>query len=209
MSGADENAPNPMAAPPPGGGGGGKAAAAAVVAVVLLGLCCVAVTLFGVALPLSFTRASRLGVRSEATTNLKAAFTAEKVFFAENDRYSPYIEEVGFLPEANNRYLYALAADGDLASPPPRASAERHTGVHSDPRHRLSDAALEAKVPDALWDEVGLSGECPGCDITIIAVSNLDSDDDVDVWSISTRDRTIGGVSVTAGTPHQHLDDSK
>ncbi|MBL8934912.1 MAG: hypothetical protein JNM69_10175 [Archangium sp.] len=201
----DENAPNPMAAPPPGGGGGGKAAAAVVIVVLVLGLCCVAVVLFGV----SFAPMHRRPKASEAKANLKTAFTAEKVFFAEHGRYSPYIEEVGFLPEANNRFLYALAADGDLASPPPRASAERHTGVHSDPRHRLSDAALEAKVPDALWDEVGLSGKCPSCDITIIAVSNLDSDDDVDVWSISTRDRTIEGVRVTAGTPHQHLDDSK
>lgn len=146
---------------------------------------------------------------SEAATNLKAAFVAEKVFFAEHDRYSPFIEEVGFVPAAGNRYLYALAAEGDLSAPGPRGSSERHTGVHSDPSHRLSDATLEAKVPDALWDEVGLQGECPSCDLTIIAVSNLDDDDDIDLWSLSTRDRVIDGVTVSAGTPHHHLDDDR
>lgn len=204
----DENAPNPMAAPPPGGGSGGKVAATIVVVVLVLGLCCVAFTLFGIAIP-NFAKFGARSKTSEANANLKAAFVAEKAFFVENERYSPFIEEVGFLPEGGNRYLYALSADGDLSGSSPRASAERHTGVHSDPRHHLSDADLEAKVPDALWDEVGLTGECPSCDITIIAISNLDKDDDVDVWSISTRNRTIGGVTVTAGTPYQHLDDLK
>lgn len=205
----DENAPNPMAAPPPGGGSGGKAAAAVVVAVLLLGVCCVAVALFGVAIPSYSTHSYTRSKTSEANANLKAAFVAEKAFFAENARYSPFIEEVGFLPEGGNRYLYALSAEGDLSAPGPHGGSDRHTGVHSDPRHRLADAALEAKVPDALWDEVGLQGECPSCDLTIIAVSNLDDDDDVDVWSISTRDRVIDGVTVSAGTPHHHLDDVK
>lgn len=208
MSG-DENAPNPMAAPPPGGGGGGKAGAAVVVTVLVLGLCCVAVALFGVAVPNLYSRGHSRSRSSEARSNLRGAFAAEKAHFAEFDRYSPYIEEVGFLPELGNRYLYALAAEGALASRPPGHSTEQHTGVHSDPRHGLSDEALEAKVPDALWDEVGLSGECPKCDITIIAVSNLDKDDDIDLWSISTRDRVIDGATVVAGTPHQHLDDLK
>lgn len=203
----EENAPNPMAAPPPGAGGG-KAAAAAVVAIVVLGLCCVAILLFGVAIP-GFSTTRTRSMVYEASSNLKGVITAEKAYFAEYDRYSPFIEEIGFQPERGNRYLYALAADGTLATQPLRPSTEKHTGVHSDPRHSLSDAALEAKVPDALWDEVGLQGECPKCDITVIAVSNLDKDADVDVWSISTRARIIDGVSVSPGEPHHHLDDQK
>lgn len=204
----DENAPNPMAAPPPGGGGGGKVAATIVVTVLVLGLCCVAITIFGIAIP-NFMKFGARSKASEAKSNLKAAFTAEKSFFGEYDRYSPFIEEVGFLPEAGNRYLYALSADGELSPPAPRGLEERHTGVHSDPRFKASDADLEARVPDALWDEVGLSGECPKCDITILAVGNIDGDDDVDVWSISTRERVIDGVTVGAGTPYQHVDDLK
>ncbi len=204
----DENAPNPMAAPPPGGGGG-KAAIGVVIAVMVLGLSCVAVTIFGVAIPFGMSASHSRAKSAEAKSNLKAAFVAEKSFYSEKDRYSPYVEEIGFLPEANNRYLYALSADGELAASPARASAEQHTGIHSDPRFHASDEALEARVPDALWDEVGLQGECPKCDITIIAVANLDKDDDVDVWSISTRDRVIDGVTVTPGTPYQHLDDLK
>src|SRR2546425_8495177 len=46
----------------------------------------------------------------EAKATLKAMFTAEKAFYQEKDRFSSYVAEVGFAPERNNRYNYALTA---------------------------------------------------------------------------------------------------
>jgi len=47
------------------------------------------------------------------------------------------------------------------------------------------------------------------CSLTAIAPANLDDDDTIDVWSISTKDRVIDGVAVPAGSPFNHVDDVK
>jgi type IV pilus assembly protein PilA len=144
----------------------------------------------------------------EAKTNLKWAFGSERSFFAEKDTFSVVISEIGFLPERGNRYLYAFSSEGELLDPgqPPRG----HVGLKPDSsRHPHVDvAALERAIPDALWDDVGISGTCPECSVTIVAAGNIDDDDTIDVWSISTRDRTIDGTPVTAGTPWRHVDDT-
>src|SRR3954464_12134766 len=44
--------------------------------------------------------------QSEASTNLKAMFAAEKAFSAEKGRFSSFVHEIGFSPERNNRYAY-------------------------------------------------------------------------------------------------------
>ena len=47
-----------------------------------------------------------------------------------------------------------------------------------------------------------------GCGVTMVCVGNIDSDDTLDVWSVSTIDRTSpDGVPIAAGTPFQHTND--
>ena len=46
--------------------------------------------------------------QSEAKSNLKSVFTAEKSYYAEHDTYSPYVADIGFAPERGNRYAYYL-----------------------------------------------------------------------------------------------------
>ena len=48
--------------------------------------------------------------QSEAKANLKALFTAERAWFAERDRWSDNLQEVGFEPEPGTRYNYCLGA---------------------------------------------------------------------------------------------------
>ena len=69
--------------------------------------------LAAIAIP-NFIKFQARSKQSEAKANLKSAFTAEKAFFQEKDRYSPYVGEVGFSPERNNRYAYRFAAGGTL-----------------------------------------------------------------------------------------------
>jgi len=52
--------------------------------------------------------------QSEAVTNLKAMFAAEKAFSAEKGHFSMLVHEIGFSPERNNRYAYFVGCCGVL-----------------------------------------------------------------------------------------------
>jgi type IV pilus assembly protein PilA len=64
--------------------------------------------LAAIAIP-NFIKFQARGKQSEAKTNLKGLFQAEKSFFAERDTYSSDFQAVGFIPERGNRYAYALS----------------------------------------------------------------------------------------------------
>ena len=71
-------------------------------------------------------------------------------------------------------------------------------------------AAYLAAIPPALLADAGVHGTCPAdCYVTVIAVGNIDDDADLDVWSISTQARTLGGEAVPAGQPFHHVNDLK
>ncbi len=60
--------------------------------------------LAAIAIP-NFIKFQAKSKQSEAKTNLKASFTAEKSFFAEKDSYGTFTG-AGFVPERGNRYSY-------------------------------------------------------------------------------------------------------
>src|SRR5262244_1949848 len=70
--------------------------------------------LAAIAIP-NFIRFQARSKQSEAKSNLKSMFTAERSFYQEKDKYSIYINEIGFSPERGNRYSYSLGSPG--ASP--------------------------------------------------------------------------------------------
>ncbi|MDP1916849.1 MAG: pilin [Myxococcales bacterium] len=201
------NPSNPMPAPVPQKKGG--VSAVVIIAVVVALACpCVGI-LAAIAIP-NFVKFQSRSKQSEAKANLKGAFTAQKAFFAGERKYSEDIGEVGFSPGPGNRYLYAFSVDGELAKAGEAGTGK--TGVEADgARHAgTNNDALEKGVPQTLWDESGLKGTCPDdCSITIVAAGNIDNDDTVDVWTVSTKDRTIDGMSVPAGMPHNHIDDTR
>lgn len=201
-----EHAPNPMAAPPPGGGGGRSSAIIVGLAVAgVAALCCVA-GLAAIALP-SFTRFGARSKQSEVKVNLKAAYASERAYFGAHDRYVTDVDQLGFSP-APGRYLYAFAIEGARRPATTRATGP-FTGVEAVLLGAFTNEQLEDAVPEWLWREVGVSGECPKCDVTVLGVGDLDGDRAVDVWTISTKDRTIDGVVVPAGQPWNHVDDTK
>src|SRR3982074_2455750 len=69
--------------------------------------------LAAIAIP-NFIKFQARSKQSEAKSNLKAMFTAEKAFFQETDRFSSLTGEVGFAPDRNNRYSYYLGTTGTL-----------------------------------------------------------------------------------------------
>ena len=71
--------------------------------------------LAAIAIP-NFIKFQARSKQSEAKANLKSMFTAEKAYFQEKDRYSPYVYDVGFTPERGNRYAYNTAGTASLVA---------------------------------------------------------------------------------------------
>src|SRR5205807_6566543 len=71
--------------------------------------------LAAIAIP-NFIKFQARSKQSEAKANLKASFTAMKAYYQEKDKYSDRVQEIGFVPERNNRYAYFLNATGTLSS---------------------------------------------------------------------------------------------
>ncbi|WP_224242935.1 type IV pilin protein [Hyalangium gracile] len=114
-----------------------------------------------VAIP-NFMRFQSRARQTEVTTNLKSAFTYQRAYFQEKDRWGRTFEELGFAPEPGRRYTYCMGkqclpcdAPGCKVSPPP-SPCQGLTSVGQGPRDGFS----------------------------ICAYANLDSDDTWDVWVI-------------------------
>lgn len=164
--------------------------------------------LAAIAIP-NFIRFQARAKQSECKVNLKAVHVAEKSYFAGHDAYSPRIGDIGFAPEAGNRYLYVIDLDGPL-KPAGGPADPTQVGVEPD-THRYPSAdpsAYRGAIPPDLEAELGVQGTCPDCDYTAVCVGNVDNDDTLDVWSVSSRERVdADGLSVPPGVPMHHVDD--
>jgi type IV pilus assembly protein PilA len=147
--------------------------------------------LAAIAIP-NFIKFQARSKQSEAKANLKAAFTAEKAFIQERDRYEPLINIVGFSPERNNRYAYYLSSTGtlELRTTQAKVSAPGDTGVDLDafkyggtvPYVASACAGTGTIGPfTGVGGNLAWSGQANG---------QIDTDTTIDTWSISTDSRT-------------------
>ncbi|AKQ64328.1 Type IV pilin PilA [Myxococcus hansupus] len=175
----------------------------------LLLLCPCAGVLAAIAIP----NYNKLTVRSkqrECKTNLRALFTAQRSHAAEHDAYAPGIVKTGFLPEPGNRYAYFMAA-GPI-SPRDTRGAEVSAdavgiGVDRSMDDRIRPVTLE-DLPPWVTRQLGVSGACPECQLTMACAGNIDVDDTLDVWLISTRELTdADGSRVPPGVPVNVVND--
>lgn len=133
----------------------------------------------GVTLP-NFKRFGMRTKQLECRAVLDKAMAAEKKFYAENQRYTVKLKELdpgwARVPQA-----LRLSRDGALWS----EGALGDDAVGS----AATVSVNEANVPRVVTEVVGLSGDCPGCSITLMCVNELDGDATPDVWTISTIER--------------------
>lgn len=146
----------------------------------------------------------------ECRANLRSIAALELGYFEVRHEYSTHPAAIGFAPASGNRYLYLFAADGGVTrrdgqpSPPPGESV----GIGPDPSRGASAEWLLERMPPEVTASLGVHGTCPDCSITIGCVGNIDDDDYVDVWSISTAARTDGaGFTTPPGTAYRHRND--
>jgi type IV pilus assembly protein PilA len=149
--------------------------------------------LAAIAIP-NFIKFQARSKQSEAKANLKAAFTAEKAYMAEKDKYSPIAGEVGFVPERNNRYAYFLDAAGPYTSRllPVESSPQAAHGIGVDEfkygagpiPYTATPCAVNSGGVPGLYNDTNGNAQWSG-----LASGNIDGDPAMDVWSISTESR--------------------
>lgn len=142
----------------------------------------------------------------ECRSTLRSIMGLQFAFYSQHQRYSVHPVEVGFAPGQGNRYLYLFAGEGPLTRRDELASPPLGESVGYGPDSKRRNVLLEdllGKLPAELRATVGLAGTCPACELTVACVGNLDDDPEVDVWTISTKDRP----EAARGTPIHHLKD--
>jgi type IV pilus assembly protein PilA len=129
--------------------------------------------LAAIAVP-NFLKFQSRAKQSEAKANLKGLFTAQKAHYAETGRYCTSFEKCGWEAQTGSRYIYMLgqeAVGGDKADSYPllrmRASAA------------LTELDIESRVKKGSF--------------LLIAVGNIDSDSDLDIWTID-QDNNLKNV---------------
>lgn len=142
----------------------------------------------------------------ECRSTLRQIIGLENAYFSERQKYSIHPVEIGFAPSQGNRYLYLFAAEGPLTrrDEVPSPPLSESVGYGPDTKKRgvlLEDLLL--KFPPELKASLGLEGQCPSCNVTIGCIGNIDGDAELDVWTISTKDRP----EAARGTPIHHLRD--
>ncbi len=149
--------------------------------------------------------------RSECHLNLKHWYVTQRT--RQRD-FNLAIDVVDFNPERGNRYAY-FAGPGPLEdrSGWPARGREGAVGVGVDTRRFTNERPITFEdLPPDVARIVGFSGTgCPDvttCDITLVCAGNIDSDDTLDVLSISTQDRTgPDGRRYDEGEVMLHVDD--
>ena len=178
--------------------------------------------LAAIAIP-NFIKFQARAKQSEAKSNSKAMFTAQKAFYSEKDRYSTLVGEVGFAPERNNRYNYILGGvtQFDDRSTQIATTAALAQGIQGDSfKYGVGQVALAAAP--GVCTNAPLGGLSGGYGIGTdgagtatwggAAVGNIDSDTTLDTWTIATFSRiTTAGCdsagNISGGEPNNDQND--
>jgi type IV pilus assembly protein PilA len=148
--------------------------------------------LAAIAIP-NFIKFQARSKQSEAKANLKAAFTAEKAYYQENDTFSNFASQIGFAPERGNRYFYNLGG----TNPSSRAGSVETTyvtedGIGADTFKYGTTSGVSASMP-AAFNAQAVTGNTGNFAAT--AAGNIDNDPDIDQWSVASLTRGSNSTS--------------
>jgi len=173
---------------------------------VLLLCPCISLVLLGVVGPWEGPRKPR-ALQSECLTNLKSLYTEQKT---RQRGYVTQLRELAPPIERGNRYAYFIGPGPvqDRSGELPVGTGEAQgVGVDTWKHQDLTPITFE-QLPVEVARRVGISGQCPECEITMVCAGNIDQDSTLDIWSISTLERTgPDGQRYAPGDPMHHLND--
>jgi hypothetical protein len=154
---------------------------------------------------LLFSRSNdRLTLKSRQAackTALKSAYTAERAWFDAHQQYTSSPKALGL--DRPTRELLRL--DGTSALQLVGLAPEQWVGREGQRAWTIEQ--LDEATPQAVKQALGVRGTCPDCAITLSCVTDLDDDDTVDVWTISTAVRTGREGPIGPGEPYNDVDD--
>jgi type IV pilus assembly protein PilA len=152
--------------------------------------------------------------QSEAKSNLRALYDLEQAHLMEFGVFTNSVARAAFAPERGNRYQYTLSASpqvlddrtGTLGS-----TALNATTIMVD-TFRYGVAAASGIPAPSPCSVVSLTPGPVGAAFTAQAQGNVDEDAAIDIWSISTENRSLGSCShvagnVAAGEPANDVND--
>lgn len=142
--------------------------------------------LAAIAIP-SFMKFQARAKQAECKMNLKSAYTAQRAYFAEHNAWGQTAEDIGFEPGMKTRFAYRISPQSVLPATIPGA---------------LSAEVLEGAYPKHLVEQLGSTDV-----LTMACAGNVDQDDGIDVWSISSEQRTVEGEVIPAGEPFNEVSD--
>jgi type IV pilus assembly protein PilA len=165
--------------------------------------------LAAIAIP-NFMKFQAKSKQSEAKTNLKSLYTAQKAYFGEKDGYEANFSKLGYQPEAGNRYSYGLSTT--LCNAAAAVGSRSYTtGCIEQDSAKFPNAVPTVAAPIAT---MGINGTCPTCEFNASAVGNIDNDGNGDTWAITSTATaqaltgTCGGAtSIGAGEPGNAYND--
>nr|WP_274621963.1 prepilin-type N-terminal cleavage/methylation domain-containing protein [Myxococcus fulvus] len=151
--------------------------------------------LAAIAIP-NFIRFQAKSKQSEAKTNLKAIFTAQKAYFGEKDKYVTDFKVVGFDPEPGNRFSYGITGTCN--------ETVLVTGRRYGQGCIGQDQARFAKIPTGATAPLtaGVSptpADCPNCEFSATAIGNVDNDPAADTWGITSLASSATTLTGTCG----------
>jgi type IV pilus assembly protein PilA len=165
--------------------------------------------LAAIAIP-NFIKFQARSKQSEAKTNLKAMFQAEKSYFAERDTYSSDMQTIGFIPERGNRYAYRLGTGTMQSRSGPAIGTEtnpqgiqvdtyRIPGATSAPSYDSANASFSL---DGASTSVAPPGVATGSNGSFVgsATGTVDNDAQMDNWLIGGSMTVIVGASACSDT---------
>jgi type IV pilus assembly protein PilA len=147
--------------------------------------------LAAIAIP-NFLKFQARSKQSECKMMLKSVVQMQQAYFAEHQKWADTSEELAFRPDKKSRYSYWVGPDSVVPAGIGTTSAQE----------------LAAAYPEGMGELIGAHGNCPDdCEVTMACAGNIDNDATIDVWSVSTKQRTVNGEVVPAGTPFNERDD--
>ena len=171
--------------------------------------------LAAIAIP-NFIKFQARSKQSEAKTNLKGIFSAEKSWFGEKDTYASF-STAGWVPERGNRFNYTIrvggeAQDRQTATLPPPTTAIGFTEINVDCFKLQTTANCGAGLtyqtapgPGAVLDGASqLPPAFPGYETnnanfaaSAVALGNIDNDSEFDQWEVGMSLSLVVPASAT------------
>ncbi len=157
----------------------------------LLVFCMCSGVLAAIAIP-NFVRFQARSKQAECKTTLKSMYVAQQAYFAEKADYADDAADLSmFSTVGSKRYTYFGGPE-----------------LIINPTSRESAPVDEDSLPPLAGDQLpGVEGECPDCTFVGACAGNIDTDDTLDVWSISSAAREHAGQTIAPGELFHERDD--